>query len=146
MQALVNICCERRYRKRRVDSKANRNSPCHRLSVQPILEPIALPQVAQGFDDVLCRGRERTRQGAATGVRMTAAAKTLRQLRNVNRAFTAQTKANTPVGQLPQQHSHFDSRDGNGVVHYALAILFSRLAAQHVGVRHPQPGNAAFAV
>jgi len=83
-------------------------------------------------------------QRATAGVQMASAAQPGRDAGNVQVALAAQREPHATIGQLAQQNGRLNAAHADRVIHDAFAILLGGSGADHVVVRHPQPGKPAF--
>ena len=91
------------------------------------------------------RARQRSIERATRGVFVAAAAEPRGDRGHIHLAFAAQAQADAPLGQFAQKDRGLHARRADGDIHNALAILLGGAGADHVLVRHPKPGQAAFA-
>src|SRR5580704_3785610 len=106
----------------------------------------ALQAFAEMAEDMGRRCRQRAVYRAAAGVKMPSSAKALGYTRNVEFSLAAQGEPDTVVRELAQEYGDLDASDTDGIVHKALAVFFGRACTLHIVMRHPHPGETAFAM
>jgi hypothetical protein len=77
---------------------------------------------------------------------VSAAAAFLRDLSDVQSAFTAQAYAKTAVGLFTKEDCDFYIANREGVIHQAFAVFFFGSGAFHLLLRYPNPRQGTLAL